>query len=434
MPKRLTQLVKAYPYPKQANPTTDAHYLPRPKFSTQQRTVLFIRAAVSSNSIDFYHGRPIQLLKDAIVAPPDDASVNADYRAIWENLKRQATADNNGPSEPSSPVDLTQGAPIVSIASLLSESGVHTLASASGESSKASPVKATGDLEASWERSFSTFTKKKSSVAGGTSANTTAPQSPMEWDDFSGTGFVGVLGDSTALSFSDFAPSPSKQGSATVGSGTKSPKASRMSSRQRRSMEFGQRPRTTGAANGHGTGTPKTEDAKTLPTRDTSAIISDCAEPPLEIDETLIDGWAEILTDKAVASRTWPTFALYELRNPLTVPVATPSLNGDGPAEPSHIKWLAIETYVPPSTKEASVPSSPTKGGKVKRSSSVSSAKRGRFGFFSSTTSLAGKDKELGGKEEKKEKWKDHNRRASEISTDSVGVKIKGRFYLPFTI
>jgi hypothetical protein len=208
-----------------------------------------------------------------------------------------------------------------------------------------------------------------------------------------------------------------------------------MSSRQRRSMEFGQRPRAAATANGHGAGLHKTEDTKTTPNKDASAIISDSAEPPLEIDETLIDGWAEILTDKAVASRTWPTFALYELRNPLSIPVATSSVNGDGPAEPNCIKWLAIETYVkPPPTREPSAPSSPTKGRKVKRSSSVGSGKRARFGFFSSTTSLTSKDKELGGKDEKKEKRKDHTRRASEISTDSVGAKSKGRFYLPFTI
>ncbi|KIM26582.1 hypothetical protein M408DRAFT_58686, partial [Serendipita vermifera MAFF 305830] len=41
MPKRLTQLVKAYPYSKQASPT-DQYYLPRPRFTTQQRTVLFV--------------------------------------------------------------------------------------------------------------------------------------------------------------------------------------------------------------------------------------------------------------------------------------------------------------------------------------------------------------------------------------------------------
>ena len=431
VPKRLTRLIKAYPYPKQANPATDSYYLPRPKFSTQPLTVLFVRVAVPSNAIDFYQGRPIQLLKDAVVTPPGDASVNADYRALWESLKRDATADT-GPSEPSSPVDITQGAPVVSVAALLSEGSVHTLTSVTGESAVTSPVKSADPFDFSWMRSFSPVGKKNSSAAGAESTNTTAPVSPMDWDDFTGTGFSGALNDSTTLSFSEFAPSPSKQASATVGGGTKSSRTSRMPSRRRRSTEFGHRSRAAGAVNGHGPGTPKTEEAKALLNKDINAVLSESVEPPLEIDETLIDGWAEILTDKTVSSRSWPIFALYELRNPLTVPAAASGVNGAGAAEPNRVKWLAIETYVnAPRPRE---PSSPVKGGKVTRSSSVNSARRTRFGFFSSTTSLSGKEKDAVAKEEKKEKRKDHNRRASEVSTDSVGAKAKGRSYLPFTL
>ena len=410
MPKRLTQLVKAYPYPKQASPT-DQYYLPRPKFSTQPRTVLYIRASVSSNAAEYYNGRPIQLLKDAIVAPAEDSPANADYRAIWESIKKQAITET---AAPSSPVDNAQSAPVISVTTLLSEGAIHILTTSTGESAVTSPAKTS---ESSWTR-FSSPVKKES---GAESTNTTAPVSPMEWDEFTGMGFAGGLHDSTTLSFSEFAPPPPKQGSATYSGTSKSSRTGGRLARNQRSNEF-KRPRTP--ANGNVT--PIKED-KAFPSKDASAVLSDSAEPPLEVDETLIDGWADILTDKDV-SRAWPSFAVYELRNPLVVPVATGTGNGD---EPNRIRWLIVEAYVPGKPVEEPVsPSSPVKGNKVKRSSSVKSDRKQRFGFFSSTTSLGAKDKDV--KEEKKEKRKDHMRRASEISTDSIG-KIKGRF-LPFTL
>lgn len=412
MPKRLTQLVKAYPYPKQASPT-DQYYLPRPKFSTEQRTVLFIRASVPPNAATFYVGRPLQLLRDAIIAPVNDIPENADYRTIWETLKKQA---NTGVSAPSSPTDTAQ-VPIISITGLLSEGAIHAFTASSGESTITSPAKTS---EPSWT-AFSSPVRKES---GAESTNTTAPVSPMEWDEFTGIGFSGGLNDANTLSFSEFAPPSSKQGSATFGASTKSSRQGSRMTRNQRSSEF-RRPRSP-TTNGNAT---PIKEKEAFPSKDASAILSDSAEPPIEIDETFIDNWADILIDKQV-SRAWPTFAIYELRNPLVVPVATGAGNG---TEPNRIRWLAIEAYVTSPAapaEELSVPSSPIKGSKVKRSSSVKSEKRRPFGFFSSTTSLTGKDKDV--KEEKKDKRKDHMRRASEISTDSIG-KIKGRF-LPFTL
>jgi hypothetical protein len=165
---------------------------------------------------------------------------------------------------------------------------------------------------------------------------------------------------------------------------------------------------------------PSSPIAAKFPTKDSSAVIGESSEGTIDIDETLIEGWTETILDRAVA-KSWPSFTLYQLRTPISVPSSAEA------ATPNTVHWLAIETYIFIAPPEPEVPSSPGgKGAKVKRSSSVKSdIKRPRFGLFSSTSSLV-KDKDV--KEEKKERKKDHSRRASEISTETKGMKrIQGR-------
>lgn len=359
-----------------------------------------------------YSGKPIQLLKDTVTAPVDNTTGNAEYHSVWEEVKRQATDNATAPNSPISPIDGASVAPIVSISGLLTETTVRMLTSASGESTLTSPIKPSESLLPSpLVRSLSPTRKgTDGGFSGFTTTNSTALTSPIEWDEFMGSGFGSVGG---SLTFSDFGPLPSKQTSATVGATAVSPTTKSRSTR-RRSVDFRQPVATT---NGHSTKT-ESEAATEFPAKDASAIQSEATEGTLALDEALIDGWAEILLDRTVAS-AWPSFALYELRNPLTAPTSA----GDADATPARIQWLAIETYVNVPPTEPSVPSSPTSrtAGKPRRSSSQRSEKRSRFGFFSSTTSLV---KE--GKEEKKEKRRDHVRRASEISVDSTGTKPKG--------
>jgi hypothetical protein len=398
MPKRLTQLVKSYPYAKQASPT-DQYFLPRPKFTTQRRTALFVRVAVPSNAKDLYTGKPLQLLKDAIGTSVDEMSSNAEYHSVWEDVKRQATEVYTQPNSPTSPVEGTSVAPVVSVSGLLTEHAIKTLTSAGGESAVTSPTKPADSLPESplW-RSISPTRKTD---GGFSTTNSTALTSPIDWDDFTGQGFGGLSGPGS-LSFSEFAPPPPRQVS-TVGANVR-PSTKKGRTSRRRSVDF----KAIDAINGHA-------GHKEFPAKDTPGIVLETTEGTLELDEAFIDNWAQIILDKTVAS-AWPSFALYELRNSLT----PPSSNEAEPS-PTRIQWLVIETYV----NNPTVPPSPTaKGPNVKRSSSQKSERRRPFGFFASTSSLVGKDN----KEDKTQKRKDPTRRASEISTDSFGVK-KGTRY-----
>ncbi|KAG8833495.1 hypothetical protein FRC17_010607 [Serendipita sp. 399] len=402
MPKRLAQLIKSYPYPNQAT-ENDQHYLPRPKFTTQTRPVLLLRVAVAPNAKEKYSGRPIQLLKDAIVGSVDETSGSPEYQSLWADIKRSAlTTSEPITIQPASPVEGEElPAPIVSIGGLLTEGSLSMLANSSGESTAPPSSRPPESIPTS--PLYRPLSPGRSTNAPG-STNPTAPTSPLDWDEFSGAGFS-PFSEAPSLTFSDFGPPSPRQTSFTVGANTRSTKAPR--STRRRSLDF-KKPLSAAPTNG------THEHTKEFPAKDASAIIHQTAEGIQSLDEAFIDGWAEILLDRTVASG-WPSFALYELRDP----VSTSSSEGEG----TLVRWLAIETYViVPPEPEPSAPSSPVKGSRVKRSSSVKSTeKRARFGFFSSSTSLGTKE----GKEEKKEKRKDHTRRASEISTESAGLKAK---------
>ncbi|KAG8808858.1 hypothetical protein FRC18_004823, partial [Serendipita sp. 400] len=399
MPKRLTQLIKSYPYPNRAK-DSDQYFLPRPIFTTHTRPVLLLRVALPSNAKDKYSGRPIQLLKDAIVGSVDESSGNPEYQSIWADIKRSATASTEPITvQPASPVDGSE-APIVSVNGVLTEGSISILAGSSGESTAPPSSRPPESIPTS--PLYRPLSPGRSTNAP-TSTNPTAPASPLDWDDFSGAGFSS-LSEGTSLTFSDFGPPSPRQTSFTVGANTRSTKGSR--STRRRSVDFKQPLSAVTTDGAHG-------QPKEFPSTDASAIVHQTAEGVRALDETFIDDWAEILLDRTVAS-AWPAFALYELREP----VAAPASEGGE----MFIRWLAIETYVVVTPEaEPSAPSSPVKGNKVKRSSSVKSDKRARFGFFSSSTSLGGKE----GKEEKKEKRKEHVRRGSEISTESAAAKGK---------
>lgn len=248
---------------------------------------------------------------------------------------------------------------------------------------------------------------RQTTYLNGTNGDATVP-SP-QWHDFSDAGFEFMGPTSLAGSLADFSPTPPRKTASTV---TSSRRTSRSrDTRRRKSLEI--KP----VANG----TIKEEVATEFPTKDSSAIVSECVDETLQLDEAMIEGWSDTLLDRTVAS-AWPTFALYHLRTPLTAPVPLKT-------EETTVQWLAIETYVHAvgshdSHEPPTEPPSPTRAN-TKRSSSVRSDKR-RFGFFSSTTSLTGKD----GKE--KEKKRGHSRKGSDASVDAaiMGAKIKGRTIL----
>ena len=409
VPKRVIQLVKSYPYSKQVA-TEDQHYLPRPKFSTQNRPVLYIRVAVPPTAKNQYSGRPIQLLRDSITAQVDDASAGSEYHTLWADLQRSAQAGGGQTLVP----DNAQ-TPTVFVTGLLTEGTLSMLSSTSGESTAPTSSRPTDSEPVTpLYRLLSPGRRTNGTV----SVNPTAPTSPIEWDEFTGAGF-GPISEGTVIAFSDFGPPSSpRQMSATVGANLRSTKASR--STRRRSIEFKQ---PLSAAPLSPTDSHAADAPKEFPTKDASAVVNESIEGALSLDEALIDGWAEVILDRTVAS-AWPSFVLYELRNPLTAPSSTEG------GEEARIRWLSIETYVltPPAEPEQSVPSSPvraTAGNKVKRSSSVKSDKRARFGFFSSQTSLNAKD----GKDDKKEKRKEHNRRGSGMSLESA-TKAMGMWFL----
>ncbi|KAG8820389.1 hypothetical protein FRC19_008923, partial [Serendipita sp. 401] len=342
----------------------------------------------------------IQEWETAALGSVDESSGNPEYQSIWADIKRSATASTEPITvQPASPVDGSE-APIVSVNGVLTEGSISILAGSSGETTAPPSSRPPESIPTS--PLYRPLSPGRSTNAP-TSTNPTAPASPLDWDDFSGAGFSS-LSEGTSLTFSDFGPPSPRQTSFTVGANTRSTKGSR--STRRRSVDFKQPLSAVTTDGAHG-------QPKEFPSTDASAIVHQTAEGVRALDETFIDDWAEILLDRTVAS-AWPAFALYELREP----VAAPASEGGE----MFIRWLAIETYVVVTPEaEPSAPSSPVKGNKVKRSSSVKSDKRARFGFFSSSTSLGGKE----GKEEKKEKRKEHVRRGSEISAESAAAKGK---------
>ncbi len=143
------------------------------------------------------------------------------------------------------------------------------------------------------------------------------------------------------------------------------------------------------------------------------SIVSETVASTLLLDEALIDGWADTLTDPVISS-AWPVFVLYHLKTPLADPTAAANGSETREHDPATIGWLVIETYAPPPTPTRRE----TANGKEKeKTRERRSSSRPRFGgFFSSATSVGttkDKDKDKEGKKKEKETGSAPGRKSS---------------------
>ena len=401
MPKRLTQLVKSYPYLKQASPM-DQHFLPRPKFTTRRRTALFVRVNTVSREQTVYRENPIQLLHDALQAHVDKENSPQELLAVWEELKAQANQDTAAEEgTPASSATLT-------LSALLTEEAIRLLTSAARDEADAhSPH------SPSVAQSQTSLPLRQSSTGGGPTGRSS--RAPSDWDGFTSAGFEFMGGLNLAGSLQDYTPPPTSPGKT-----------------KRRSLELGRRssPDTRGPNNGAPASAPAAAAAAT------PSIVSETVASTLLLDEALIDGWADTLADPAVSS-AWPTFVLYHLKAPLADPTAAADASEtrehDPAAGPPGIGWLVIETCaLAPAPARRDGASSAANGKDKERLKERRSSSRPRFGgFFSSSTSIAAaKDKDKDNKESKK---KDKESGSAPARRSSIGI-IKGvyGFLWPF--
>ena len=388
MPKRLMQLVKSYPYPKQASPM-DQHFLPRPKFTTRRRTALFVRVSSVSKDSTTYRNHPIQLLQDALRATIDKENSPRELLDVWAELKAQADQDGEGlKAQTDQDGEGTPTAATLTLSALLTEDAIRLLTSASSEDAALLPRPPVALSE--------TSLPLRQPESSGTS------RAPSDWDGFTSAGFGFMDGPSLAGGLQDYAPPPTS----TIPGKTK-----------RRSFELGRRASLGGKTAPHTTANGAAEPAAAPTTK--SSIVSETVASTLLLDEALIDGWADTLTDPVISS-AWPTFVLYHLKTPLADPTAAANESETPEHDPATIGWLVIETYAPapaPTPTRRDGANGKDKEKEKEKSKERRSSSRPRFGaFFSSATSVVttkDKDKDKEGKKKEKEPGSAPGRKSS---------------------
>lgn len=368
----------------------DQHFLPRPKFTTRRQSALFVRVSTVSKDQTTYRNHPIQLLQDALRADVDKENSPMELFDVWEDLKAQADHD----------IAAGEGTPTaatLTLSALLTEEAIRLLTSAGGEGAAfAAPPHPVAFSESSLPL--------RQPDSNGTS------RAPSDWDGFTSAGFEFMGGLNLAGGLQDYAPPPTSP-----------------SKTKRRSLELGRQgslDAKSGKAAPHTAATAKST-AQSAAAATKPSIVSETVASTLLLDEALIDGWADTLTDPVISS-AWPTFVLYHLKTPLADPTAAPNGSETHEHDPATISWLVIETYAPApvSTRREAANGKEKEKSKERRSSS-----RPRFGgFFSSATSVGttkDKDKDKEGKKKEKETGSAPGRKSS------VGV-LKGVYSFSF--
>jgi hypothetical protein len=379
----------------------DQHFLPRPKFTTRRRTALFVRVVSTvSSEQTAYRVQPIQLLKDALSADVDSENSPAGLLAVWEQLKAHAYPHVHAHDEEAE--GTTPPMRTVTLSALLTEEVIGLLTSTSGEFADHLP--STSPPVAPSQTSLAH--RQPESVSGhghGTTSGTS--RAPSDWDGFTSAGFGFMDGGlNLAGGLQDYISPPTSPGKT-----------------KRRSLELGRRTSVDKEKDKNKVSKASPPPAPMSPPATSAgmgdpkpSIVTETVASTLLLDEALIDGWADTLSDPVVAS-AWPTFVLYHLKTPLVDPTAAAAQSKTTAtttaAVADEIGWLVIETYVPPQPRKdhaagaAGGGKEKEKGGREKTKERRSSS-RPRFGAFFSNPNLGGayKDKD---KEKAKDKDKD---------------------------
>jgi hypothetical protein len=384
MPKRLQELVTAYPYTKFAIEGDDL--LPRPRFSTRRYDALLVRVDTelsSSGRKGVQH--PLRLIEKAFKSEPSSSESDAE---IWDKIRKAASdAEGDAFAEGYPPLSRIFADDTLRLLSLIptdaklakNQGAGFTLAvpsprsRAEASSRPQSMIDTTASTNGTGKpiRRTLYFIRPHIIAAPLSPALTTPlPSSPMltDWASFSTAGF-GESKTTQPLAATLLDKDVEKTLPMTnlkLGKKRKSP------ARRGASIE---------PANSEGTSRYDAEDEKDQKPSHTSISL-------IQLDEAFIDFWSDALLDPI--SATWPAFVICKLK---ALPEAT-------------VSWLIIEqTYSPhvssPPTSPQLVPEAQKRSASprpsVKSGKSIGSKKR--FTLFGRTRTSSEKSKKKSGKD-----------------------------------
>ncbi|KAG7442065.1 uncharacterized protein BT62DRAFT_955226 [Guyanagaster necrorhizus] len=352
MPKRLTELVKQYPYSKSP---TDEDLLPRPWFSTRQYDALYVHVDTelpTSGLQNSYH--PLRLISDAFKAQPG----STDHIELWNRIKQVAAeGDNSSPGSYSTPSRVFADETIRFLSLLPMERTT-------------SETPTLNLVEPTRKRSFAP-NEDRAAVAAATNGinngklpdipsvplSTSMPSSTnhigMDWAQFSTSGFLESLPLGSALA-STLMDSDLE---VTV---PPEPKKSKLPTRRN---------------------VPELNiDINKAAAEETSSTSKVTSVSSVQLDETFIDFWNDALVDPI--SSDWPSFVICKLKGSLS----------DIEIEGKRVEWVVLEqTFskppppLPPVSETHVSPSVESPGKRPRASSPKPSFKSDISGTFSST-------------------------------------------------
>ncbi|KAK0445027.1 uncharacterized protein EV420DRAFT_981829 [Desarmillaria tabescens] len=350
IPKRLTELVKQYPYGK---PSTEEGLLPRPWFSTRQHDALYVHIDTelpTSGLQNSYH--PLRLISDAFKAQPGSTG----HVELWNRIKQVATEGHDSSPGGYSATSHVFADETIRFLSMLpmerttSESPtINLIQPTTKQSISLNEVKATNGVS-NGKLSFDT-----PSVSASTSTPAPASHIGMDWAQFSTSGFLESLPLGTALA------STLMDSDLEV---TVPPEPKKSKSPTRRNV-----PELNIDIN------------KAAPVEETSSTSKVTSVSSVQLDEAFIDFWNDALVDPI--SSDWPSFVICKLKGSLS----------DIEIEGKRVEWLVLEqTFskpppppLPPASDSHASPSVESPGKRPRASSPKPSFKSDISGTFSST-------------------------------------------------
>ncbi|KAK0502527.1 hypothetical protein EDD18DRAFT_695372 [Armillaria luteobubalina] len=352
MPKRLTELVKQYPYSKSP---TEEDLLPRPWFSTRQYDALYVHINTelpTSGPPNSHH--PLRLISDAFKAQ----SGSTDHVELWNRIKQVA---NEG--------DGTSPGGFSATSRVFADETIRFLSMIPME--KASSETPTLNLiRPTRKRSFSLNGAKAAVATNGVSngklsfdtpsvpASTSTPSPAshigMDWAQFSTSGFLESLPLGTALA------STLMDSDLEV---TVPPEHKKSKSPTRRNV-----PELNIDIN------------KAMPIEETNSTSKVASVSSVQLDEAFIDFWNDALVDPI--SSDWPSFVICKLKGSLS----------DIEIGGKRVEWIVVEQSfskppppLPPASDSYASPSIESPGKRPRASSPKPSFKSDISGTFSST-------------------------------------------------
>ncbi|KAL1745243.1 hypothetical protein HDZ31DRAFT_19498, partial [Schizophyllum fasciatum] len=383
MPRRLTELVKRYPYSREPEPDL----LPRPPFSTRLNDALYVRVEteIAPNAVPT-KVHPLRVLAEALKAEPP-ANASEAHTALWEKLRRIISKQEETDIGRVFADDTVRLLALVPAHSDLDYATTRRLLLPTLERSEDLSTAATSPITSPISPPTTSFAAAPSTAptsvpASPTRASAALPPNgtsqPLDWAQFSSAGFleskdIAPLAATLLDKDVEVTAPPSRQSSRrrvprlTVQSRMASP--SRVASPSPANIPL-----------------PTTPIARTQ-AKTTQVLVR-------QLDEAFIDFWADGIVDPIAGD--WPSFVVCRLREPATE---------DGLSVPK-VEWVVIEHAYkrieppppPPPVTEESVDAAASPRPSV---ASDAGGTRKRFslwhrGSAKRNTSKAGKIGELG--------------------------------------